>query len=345
MGGDMRTLLAMLGAALLAMLPGAALADFTGPQKIVVLRVQAHDSTGTTYTSAQVQQEFDNITTLWGPHSSYGNIQPQFQVSALYTLPQNFTTYVDQTDHSSDAAFSKILADAVANAPAGLDWTNLRGVVIYLADTRPHGFHRGVTYPPVSITPPGASSSISVHPSLLTEDPQEGLPTGWGRIAHEVGHELQNGGPPHPSDYASSFEQMDGEYPAQTGVFERQETMGFPGWLPAGKYLQVHPPTGTAATIWAAENAPGGPARPAGGEGLSQLRRRYGLLSGQRPAPPARRRPRRRLDIEPDRLRHDRDTQRHPGLRRPHRTGSGRRRSQRPGLRPGCTAARTAGST
>jgi hypothetical protein len=119
-----------------------------------------------------------------------------------------------------------------------------------------------VTYPPVSITPPGASNSISVHPSLLTEDPKEGLPKGWGRIAHEVGHELQNGGPPHPSDYASSFEQMDGEYPAQTGVFERQETMGFPGWLPAGKYLKVHPPTGTAATIWAAENVPGGEPDP-----------------------------------------------------------------------------------
>jgi len=245
-------------AAFLIFAPNASRADFTGPQKIVVLRVQAHDSTGTTYTTAQVQQEFDNITALWGNHSSYSKITPIFQISSLYTLPQNFTTYVDSGDHSTDAAFNKILADAVANAPAGLDWTGLRGLVIYLADTRPGGFHRGVTYPPLNITPPGASSPISVHISLLTEDPSEGLPTGWGRIAHEVGHELQNGGPAHPSDYNSSFEQMDGEYPAQTGVFERQQNMGFPGWLPASKYVEVHPPAGTSTTVWTAETDPSG---------------------------------------------------------------------------------------
>jgi hypothetical protein len=134
----------------------------------------------------------------------------------------------------------------------------LRGVVVYLTDTRPGGFHRGVTYPPRNITPPGSSNSVSVHPTLVTEDPAEPQPTEWGRIAHEVGHELQNGGPPHPSHYNSSFEQMDGEYPAQTGVFERQENMAYPGWLPPSKYVEVHPPNGKAATIWAAENAPGG---------------------------------------------------------------------------------------
>ncbi len=258
----LRTYLFGIFAAFLTLLPGVCHATFTGTQKFIVLRVQAHDSTGTTYTATQVQQQFDDITTLWGPHSSYDNITPAFQITSLYTLPKNFTSYVDLTDHSSDAAFNRIVTDAVANAPAGLDWTNLRGIVIYLADTRPNGFHRGVTYPPLNITPPGASSSISVHASLLTEDPQEGLPTGWGRVAHEVGHQLQNGGPPHPSNYASSFEQMDGEYPAQTGVFERQQNQGFPGWLPNTKYVEVHSPTGTATTIWAAEHSPGGQPDP-----------------------------------------------------------------------------------
>jgi hypothetical protein len=254
----MKAIQLALLAVLITVTPGASCADFTGPQKIIVLRVQAADSTGTTFTAAQVQQQFDDIATLWGPHSSYSDITLQFQITGLYSLPQNFTTYVDQGDHSSDSAFNKVLSDAVAKAPNGLDWTNLRGVVVYLADTRPNGFHRGVTYPSQNITPPGSSSSISVHPTLVTEDPGESEPTEWGRIAHEVGHELQNGGPAHPSDYNSSFDQMDGEYPAQTGVFERQQTMAYPGWLPASKYVEVHPPTGKAATIWAAENAPSG---------------------------------------------------------------------------------------
>jgi hypothetical protein len=75
---NMRTFLLGLVAALLTLLPGVCCADFTGTQKFIVLRVQAHDSTGTTYTTAQVQQQFDNITTLWGPHSSYGKITPVF---------------------------------------------------------------------------------------------------------------------------------------------------------------------------------------------------------------------------------------------------------------------------
>src|SRR5262245_56994675 len=116
----MKAILITLLAASVGLSPGASWADFTGPQKIIVLRVQAHDSTGTTFTTAQVQQQFDDIATLWGTHSSYGNITLQFQITSLYTLPQNFTTYVDQTDHSSDSAFSKVLTDAVANAPAGL---------------------------------------------------------------------------------------------------------------------------------------------------------------------------------------------------------------------------------
>src|SRR5215472_8505210 len=103
----MKAIKAALVAALVILIPRASWADFTGPQKIFVLRVQAHDSTGTTYTAAEVQQQFDDIATLWGTHSSYGNIKLEFQITALYTLPQNFTTYVDQGDHSSDSAFNQ----------------------------------------------------------------------------------------------------------------------------------------------------------------------------------------------------------------------------------------------
>ena len=243
---------------LLALPWGSRATDFTGPQKILVLRVKAHDQTSTTFTATDVQTQFDNITTLWGPHSSYGKIQPHFQISDLYTLSGNFTDYIDNGDSSSDAAFYKTVADAVSAAPSGLDWANLRGLVILLADTRSgsSGFTRGVTYPGVTVHAPGGD--ITVNTSLVTEDPAEGLPSSWGRIAHEVGHEMQQGGPPHPSDYASAYEQMDGEYPAQTGVFEKEADKAYPGWLPPSKYVEVHPPGGGAATTWAEEHDPTG---------------------------------------------------------------------------------------
>ena len=262
----MRNWILAIAAALLLSLPGLVnAADFVGQKKFLVLRVQAHDATTTTYTAAQVQTHFDAITTLWGPHSSYGKIQPKFQISDLYTLPANFSDYVNSipsggtsADSSTDAAFVKALTDAVANAPSGLDWSGLQGLVIYLADTRPGsaGFTRGVTYPPQTVHAPGGDISIRV--SLVTEDPAEGLPGGWGRVAHEVGHAMQQGGPPHPSNYASSFEQMDGEYPSQTGVFEKEADKAYPGWLPPSKYVIVTAPTGAARTIWVEEKDPAG---------------------------------------------------------------------------------------
>jgi hypothetical protein len=80
--------------------------------------------------------------------------------------------------------------------------------------------------------------------------------TTWGVWAHEIGHQLQAKGPPHPSNYNSNFEQMDAEYPAQSGVFEKQPNTAFPGWLPTEKYFVVKPPKGGSAGLLAEEVPP-----------------------------------------------------------------------------------------
>lgn len=229
--------------------------DLLGPQKILVLRVLAKDQTTTTFSDAQVQAQFDQIRDLWGAHSSYGKIQPQFQITSLYSLPGSFADYIDEGDHSSAPAFYKAVGDAVSAAPPGLDWSNLRGIVIFLGNTLPNGATRGVTYSGVTVHPPGGGD-ITTPASLVTENPGEGLPSSWGRVAHEVGHEMQQAAPPHPSDYQSSYEEMDGELPAQTGVFEKEADRAFPGWLPPAKYVDVSPPAGAAASIWAEELNP-----------------------------------------------------------------------------------------
>ena len=237
----------------------------TGTQNILVLRVQFKDITGTTFTAAQTTALFNNIAQLWGSDSSYGTITPNFQISSLYSVPSKLATYVDldsPPDESSGTAFTQLVKDAVANAPSGLNWSNLHSLMIVFADNRAGGFYRGITYQGVSINPPGGSQSLPV--SVTGEDPAEGQTAAWGRMAHEVGHELQSGGagPPHPSDYNSHFEQMDGEYPAQTGVFERESNMGFPGWLPPSKYVSVTAPGEREITLWAAENPPSGEPDP-----------------------------------------------------------------------------------
>jgi hypothetical protein len=231
-------------------------AQLTGPQNIVVLRVRFSDMTGTTFTTAQVQNAFDNINKLWGNDSSYAAMSLNFRISPLYNVPKATATYLDVGGTSSSAsAYTTLVNDAVAAAPAATDWTNLHGLVVLFADNRGGGFYRGITRQGVTVSPAGVGQ-ISLPVSIVGEDPKEGLPTAWGRIAHEVGHELQQGAPPHPSDYISSFEQMDAEYPAQTGVFERQANTGFPGWLPPSKYKAVNPPAGAEVPLLSAETPP-----------------------------------------------------------------------------------------
>jgi hypothetical protein len=181
---------------------------------------------------------------------------PNFRITALYPVPQNTSVYIDVGNNSSSAAgFNALVGDAVAKAPAGTDFSNLTGLIVLFADNRPSGFYRGVTFPGVTISPPGGkSTSLSV--SVVGEDPNEGNPTNWGRIAHEIGHEMQQNGPPHPSDYSSNFEQMDAEYPAQSGMFEKQATRGFPGWMSPAKYVTVSASEGAQLTLLAEEASP-----------------------------------------------------------------------------------------
>ena len=72
-----------------------------------------------------------------------------------------------------------------------------------------------------------------------------------------MGHAFQQAGPAHPSNYNSDFELMDANYPGQTGVFEKQNHTGFPGWMPAGKY-HVLPVIsgGDSVSLWAEEYDP-----------------------------------------------------------------------------------------
>ena len=242
---------------LLLLLPAApARAQLTGTLNFLVLRVQFKDMTGSTYTAAQTQAMFDSIKTLWGTDSSYGAMTPNFRISGLYNVPQNTSVYVDVGNNSSSAAgFNALVGDAVAKSPAGTDFSNLSGLIILFADNRSGGFYRGITFPGVTISPPGGKS-ISLPVSVVGEDPNEGMPTNWGRIAHEIGHEMQQNGPPHPSDYNSSFEQMDAEYPAQSGMFEKQATRGFPGWMPPSKYVTVGPSEGAVVALLAEEAPP-----------------------------------------------------------------------------------------
>src|SRR3990170_4366925 len=57
----------------------------------------------------------------------------------------------------------------------------------------------------------------------------------------------------------SEFELLDHNLPGHTGVFEKQEHVAFPGWLPTYKYLEFDPVSGGGiANIWAMEYDPSG---------------------------------------------------------------------------------------
>src|SRR4051794_9715788 len=69
----------------------------SGPQKVIVLRVYFHDYTKKSrYTKTQVEGFFSQINTLWGAHSSYGNISINAEVNdVLIQLPGNRSDYID----------------------------------------------------------------------------------------------------------------------------------------------------------------------------------------------------------------------------------------------------------
>lgn len=235
--------------------------DVLGTKRIVVMRVYFHDYANTSrYSQAQVQGFFDNqLNTLW-QHSSYGKISISAQVTALYQLPSNRSHYI--TDHgdgdtSDGSQYGNVLNDAIANSPNTIDWTNIDGVMVVMAETDPTQFHRGQGG--TCDLPMGPGGSVKhVGCAIFSENPSDSDAAVYGRWSHEMGHAFQQGGPAHPSNYNSAFEQMDANYPGQTGVFEKQSTIAFPGWMPATKYVTLTPMTGGVVSVWAEEYDPTG---------------------------------------------------------------------------------------
>jgi hypothetical protein len=234
----------------------------SGAKRVVVLRVYFHDyAANSHYTQAQVQGFFTKINDLWGTHSSYGNISLDAQVSSLFPLPSNRSTYIDTPpdaggDLSSGGKYMQVLDDAVAASPAGINWSNVDAVVVIMAETDTTKFHRGQGNKCNLPMGPGSTNTPLVGCAIFSENPGSTDVEVWGRWAHEIGHAFQGGGPAHPSDYNSNFEQMDAEYPGQTGVFEKQSTIAF-GWMPDSKYFAITPATGGAsAGVYAEEYSP-----------------------------------------------------------------------------------------
>ena len=253
--------LALIAVCLIPLCPATATAQLSGTVNFVVLRVTFSDfGTGTRFTAAQTTTNFNNIATLWGSETSYGNISLKYQFAGPSQMPSTSPTYLDSGggNSSTTAAIVQLINDAVAASPNTITWDNVFGIVVVFGDTRMNGFYRGITLPgTTSISPPGGGT-FNVHGSIVGESPAEDLATTWGRWAHEMGHQIQANpnNPWHPSNYNSNFEQMDGEYPAQSGMFFKQSNMAFPGWMPASKYKTVNPPVGASVGLLAEERSP-----------------------------------------------------------------------------------------
>lgn len=234
-------------------------APVLGPKKVMVLRVYFQDYAATSrYTQVQVQGFFSNLDTLW-QNTSYTKININAVVSTLFQLPDNRNLYIDDFptgDLSNGGKFSKVLTDAIANSPGGLDWTNVDAVMVVMAETNAAQFHRGQATKCNLPMGPGGSTKF-VGCAIFSENPTENDNQVWGRWAHEMGHTFQVGGPAHPSNYNNEFELMDSNLPGQTGVFEKQDHVGFPGWMPPAKYQVISAGIGGAtAAIWAMEYNP-----------------------------------------------------------------------------------------
>lgn len=220
-----------------------AIADVLGEQKMITLRVYFNDYTeDSRFDTAQVQTLTDNIDQLWR-NTSYQRSNLAWQVSELFQLPDDRSDYIDDFstgDLSNGGKYMKVLQDAVNNAPAGIDWTDIAGVTVLMAETDTSQFHRGqANRCPLPMGPGGDIRTVGC--GIFSENPSSVEAAVWGRMAHEVGHMFQESGPAHPSGYNSDFELMDANYPGQTGVFEKQPLMGFPGWLDEWRYLEIEP--------------------------------------------------------------------------------------------------------
>jgi hypothetical protein len=218
--------------------------DVVGAKRVMVLRVYFHDyAASSRFTKAQVQGFFGQLDQLWRD-TSYSKISISSQVTDLYQLPSNRSDYIDDFgdgDLSNGGKYWKVLDDAIANAPGGLDWTNLDAIMVVMAETDVNQFHRGQGTGDCNLSQGPGGSVKHLGCAIFSENPSDGAVAVWGRWAHEIGHAFQQGGPAHPSNYNNSFELMDRSYPGQTGVFEKQSDQGFPGWMPPSKYFNFVP--------------------------------------------------------------------------------------------------------
>ena len=240
----------------------AGAAPVTGTRKVMVLRVYFNDyANASRYSQTGVEDFFNsNLNTLW-KNTSYSNIDIKAEVTDLFQLPDDRSDYVDDFsdgDLSNGGKFLKVLEDAIDASPSGLDWSNVDAVNVVMAETSAAQFHRGqATSCNLPMGPGGSLKSVGC--AIFSENPSENDNQVWGRWAHEIGHTLQEGGPAHPSNYGNEFELMDSNYPGQTGVFEKQDHTGFPGWMPDTKYQVFTPASGGgSAALWAMEYDPVG---------------------------------------------------------------------------------------
>jgi hypothetical protein len=276
--------------------------QLSGSQNFLVLRVRFKDMAGFRFSDTETRSIFDKIANHWGPSISYGAITVSFRIADRTDVPKNTYEYIGYDATISDSGASLLVSDALPKAPASVKWDQLAGLVILFADNRSgmdlscspaspsattpvRGFFAGRTPPGFMWTlPDGRNTTIPV--SFVGENPCNDETSVWGRIAHEVGHALQvDSGipePAHPSDYSSGYEQMDWAYPGQSGVFEKQDSKAFRGWLPASKYLVVSPPAGAQATILAEESAPSSEPDPQAIRATLSSGRAYYLISVRR---------------------------------------------------------------
>src|SRR5258708_3671746 len=125
--------LALIALCLIALYPATATAQLSGTVNFVVLRVTFSDfGTGTRFTAAQTTANFNNIATLWGAESSYGNINLQYQFAGPSQMPSTSGTYLDSGggNSSTTAAIVQLINDAVAASPNSISWNNVYGIVV-----------------------------------------------------------------------------------------------------------------------------------------------------------------------------------------------------------------------
>lgn len=184
--------------------------------------------------------------TLW-KNTSYNNISFAWDITDLYELPKNRSAYIDDYDDgdlSEDGKFDKLFNDAINVVPSSYNFNDYEGVLVFMSERNTLQFHRGqATVCNTSFSNnfdlPGVENNTDYGCVIMSENPSDSAVSTYGRMGHELGHAFQQGGPAHPSNYDSEFELLDSNMPGQTGAFEKQEDMAFPGWLPKANYIEI----------------------------------------------------------------------------------------------------------